>query len=407
MATPSFDMVHMSTSEIPKLFKIQGDEEFAPHTHIPMFKNLEKLLRNKDATHRILDYHDQNMRSGRGHALIRDRADLIRQAKKMSPQGRNGDNTVALIGKHTEGLLDHLLGANHGYPPTNVNPHSGKKEYWGLGKFFDGLVHGVGNVVKKIPIVGGLVHNVASGLGNTLGYHNSQGVAEDQARQQQQQDPNQQQQYGPQQDPNQQQPGGGGGWGDMLHGAANMYDQYQQGGMQGMANNFMNQMGQSQDPYMQAAHSLMNGYNQGGFGGMANAGMQHMMNSPGGGMPDFMNPYMQQGQQMYNQMQPYMNMGNQMYDMYNQMQQPGGGGYGGMLHGAGDMMNQYGGGGGGGGYGGYSNPSAEAEFGPGSGYIPGVGFPGGGLGSGPPQGGGSIAPMGRDAQQQYYGMGGR
>jgi hypothetical protein len=92
---------------------------------------------------------------------------------------------------------------------------------------------------------------------------------------------------------------------------------YNEGGLQGLMNAGMNQMGQSGNPMMQGMSNMYNGYNQGGLGGMMGAGMnmasQFMPQSEGPPNP-YMSALKNAGMGAYNAYNQGggMNMGNMM-----------------------------------------------------------------------------------------------
>lgn len=299
-----YTLAHFNPKELAELDSWQGGRtNLHPHHPLRIMHGVEELLSHPDNERAIMQRYEHHAKGGRI-------GELLQTSDKMKSKGRNGDSEMAVIGPNTNRIFNRVM--HGGQIKKNKHPSTGYPEYFNLGGFLGGIGKTLSGGINKIgSTLGAGVNNIMQGPGKQLMGYASRAL------------------------PGMLQGGlEGGPEGALMGGAASLLGGGSGGGaptsLSGLGQQFMQSpMGQSamNSSYGRAAQGA---YNAGQ--GMYNQA-QNFMNSPGGQLAGhigsaFMNspygqqniqPYMQQGRDMYNQGQNMYNQANQTYgNMMNQ-----------------------------------------------------------------------------------------
>lgn len=158
--TPDEVIAHFSPQELEVLTMIQGGDHKDERTGLASFAPLLKILMHPEVTKNL-------------HTLKNFRPKEEGIGKLIADQGRFGDSKAAVLPRPIAELFDEIM--NKGEP--SINPHTGKREYWGLSDLFGGIKNVVSSVLPSIgglvskaaPMIGGLAQEGISKLGNMAG----------------------------------------------------------------------------------------------------------------------------------------------------------------------------------------------------------------------------------------------
>lgn len=154
-------LAHMSPEEIAELLNVQmavsgrDQPKFDRNTGLMRFDGVEKALADPYLMEEGMKAHHAgggsvSLHYAKGGHISKE--DLV----KMSKQGRHGDKRLVLLPKHVADVFDNIMGGK------SINPHTGKREYWGLGSFLGGIgravmplagraIRGIGSMLRRAP----------------------------------------------------------------------------------------------------------------------------------------------------------------------------------------------------------------------------------------------------------------
>lgn len=146
----SFRLVHLNKDEGDILDDLQGGRSDCEGSNVRRYDDLERHIQELEP--QLKDMIEHHARGGSINGIYK-------QIEECAKRGRNGDDEMVLMGPKTRACFNKMIGGK------SPNPHTGRDEFWGLGRLWKGVKKVARGAVKTATDVAGQAVGQVAALG--------------------------------------------------------------------------------------------------------------------------------------------------------------------------------------------------------------------------------------------------